>query len=83
MQSGQAPPSSGAHGPFLVLPSMERLQWYRVKLSYKNTQLTLAVDDRVLVQTRDVEQRTFTAVQFMSPQRIFLDDIEMWGMVQD
>ena len=62
---------------------MERLQWYRVKLSYKNTQLTLAVDDRVLVQTRDVEPRTFTAVQFMSPQRIFLDDIEMWGMVQD
>ena len=57
---------------------MERLQWYRVKLSYKNTQLTLAVDDRVQVQPR-----TFTAVQFMSPQRIFLDDIEMWGMVQD
>lgn len=63
------------------LPDMKRLQWYRPKLAYKDGQLIVSVDAQVLLRAKNVEPRRFTTVQFMSPQRIFLDDFEMWGTV--
>ena len=65
------------------LPPLTRLQWYRPKLSYQEGRLMLSLDDRVLVSTTAAEPRGFSAVQFMSAQRIFLDDFEMWGTVRD
>ena len=63
------------------LPVMNNLQWYRPKLSYKDGQLILSLDDQEVLRVK-AEARKFTTVQFMSPQRIFLDDFEMWGSVQ-
>ena len=67
----------------IKLPKLERLQWYRVKLAYKNKRFVLSVDDRVVAGSQPVRPGVFTTVQFMSPQRIFLDDFEMWGNVKD
>ena len=64
------------------VPEMRRLQWYRARLVFQQEELILSVDDRVLVRTSDVSPRNLTAVQFMSPHRIFLDDFEMRGVVQ-
>ena len=62
------------------LSEPERLRWYRPKLAYKNGKLSLSLDDKVLVEKK-VKAHRFTVVQFMSPQRVFLDDFEMWGFV--
>jgi hypothetical protein len=64
------------------LPTMERLQWYQVKLAYKNRRFVLSVDDQVVARSQPTRPSDFTTVQFMSPQRIFLDDFQMWGEVK-
>lgn len=64
-----------------TLPVMNNLQWYRPKLAYKDGELILSLDEEELLRVK-AEASQFTAVQFMSPQRIFLDDFEMWGTVR-
>ncbi len=64
------------------LPKPKRLQWYRPKVTYRDNRLALSMNGRELARTKKIPARTFTAVQFMSPQRIFLDDFEMWGTVK-
>ncbi len=64
------------------LPAPQRLQWHRPKLTCKNNRLVLSMDGRELARTKRSPDRTFAAVQFMSPQRVFLDDFEMWGTVE-
>jgi len=67
-------------GGVTSLPVLTRLQWYRPKLAYRGGHLVLSVDGQVLVRVK-APGRRYTTVQFMSPQRIYLDDLEMWGAV--
>ena len=61
------------------LPGPERLQWYRPQLTLRGGTLILSLDGREITRARNVDPQTFTAVQFSSGQRVFLDDFEMWG----
>lgn len=65
------------------LPAPERLRWYRPRLVYRDRQLILSLDGQEMLRVKNIEPRTFTTVQFLSPQRVFLDDFEMWGTVTE
>ena len=65
------------------LPVPDRLRWYRPRLVFRDRQLVLSLDGRELLRAKNVEPHSFTSVQFLSPQRVFLDDFEMWGTVTD
>ena len=65
------------------IPVPDRLRWYRPRLVFRDRQLVLYLDGRELLRAKNVEPHSFTSVQFLSPQRVFLDDFEMWGTVTD